>query len=134
MKLTHFTAQADFQSDSATPKCYISNLPKTRDGGATQVAEPEDFVLRGPRIDYEGFLDIRVGVITDTATELGMVSAERAEAYQSEIAQMRLYVSELEDNLARSQNRLKEQVLLNAEMIVEYEYPTSREEYDTDVA
>lgn len=68
--LTDFTMQS---RNGAV--CSLSNLP-------VNTNDPDDFVLRGPEIEYEGFFDVRSSVIRAAAEDLGMVPADEYQVLQ----------------------------------------------------
>lgn len=120
--LAHFQVISDFNAQSAKQVCYVSNLPlQKRRTPQQQDHEIDEFVLRGPEISFEGYLDLRPAVILETAAELGMVSAAKHEALRGENLLLR---QELDNALARldeANERLQGMILLNAEQIVQEE-------------
>ena len=126
MSFTHFYVIDDFNAQSAKPSCYISNLPKMKKRTVQQSdAEVDPFILRGPEIDFEGYMDIRPAVILETARELGMATEEEFAALKDQ------YHNALEDNkrlrrlLETEIDRNKALTLKNAEQIVQEEALTA---------
>ncbi|MEE9125348.1 MAG: hypothetical protein V3U14_12795 [candidate division NC10 bacterium] len=60
----------NFDLGSARMECYVSGLPK-RDG--------EDFIIRGPHIDMEGFFDISLYAAEQLAKLIGWVPPDEAD-------------------------------------------------------
>lgn len=121
---THFQIIPDFDAQSAKQVCYISHLPKMpiRETPQIQDHERDPFILRGPEIDFEGFMDIRPAVIIETAREVfEMVSKEEYEAIVAERSALDDEVARLEKQNDELNDRLKAMILQNAEQIVQAE-------------
>lgn len=120
-QLTHFQIIPDFNAQSARPVCYLSHLPKqNRRRPQQQDHEVDEFILRGPEIDFEGYMDIRPAVIIDTAREaFGMVSAAEAETLQAALQLQQELSERLQAELDTANERLKGMILANAEQIVQ---------------
>lgn len=122
--MTHFIAIPDFDGRSARgPKCYITNLVRQDADPKRPQQQPHEidaFILRGPQIEYEGFLDIRPSVIRDTAVEfLGMIDADEAERLRSENVDLMVALVLAEERADTNQGRLEDMILANAEQIVQ---------------
>ncbi len=77
LQLSFFQVIPDFDQLSRNgATCSISNLNKALPALGREPHEVDDFILRGPEVEYEGYIDIRPSVIIQTAMELGMVTAE----------------------------------------------------------
>jgi hypothetical protein len=118
---THFDIIDDFNAQSRKPVCSITNLPKQSRENATVQAQPheiDDFILRGPDIDFEGFFDIRPVVIIETAREVfGMVDGEAYEFACHEAARFLQYHSEEVEAHTETKARLESMIQLNADLI-----------------
>jgi hypothetical protein len=118
---THFHVVDDFDAQSANGgKCYITHLPKmNRKAPQQQDHEIDEFILRGPDIDFEGYMDIRPVVIIETAREVfGMRTEEEyAELRESLEATERARVKAVLRAEA-AEARADDLIVLNAEKIV----------------
>jgi hypothetical protein len=120
-QFTHFQVVSDFNQGGPSAKavCYISHLPKMKkDTPQKQPHEVDEFILRGPEIEFEGFLDIRPEVIITTALELGMHTAATVETLQlaleqSEDARVAALV-----RAETAEARVDDLIVYNAEQIV----------------
>lgn len=124
MQPTHFTIIPDFDAQSANGGlCYISKLPKQKkDTPQKQAHEVDEFILRGPEISFEGYFDIRPAVIIETAREVfDMYMPEEVAELQAERNALDNEVLRLEQELDEANDRLSQQILLNAEQIVALE-------------
>jgi len=118
---THFQVIPDFNAQSANgATCYISHLPKqSRRTPQQQEHELDEFVLRGPEIEFEGYLDIRPAVIMETAQWLGMVSKEAAEVLREALKQAEESRIAALARAEAAESRLTDMILVNAEQIVQ---------------
>ena len=121
MQPTHFQIRPDFDAQSARPVCYFTNLPKMkRDTPQQQEHEIDEFVLRGPEIAFEGYMDIRPAVIIDTAREVfGMITPAEADALRAEIAEISQAYEASQIQVASLRDQVRSLTLQNAEQIVE---------------
>ena len=119
-KLSFFQVIPDFDHQSARPVCYVSNLPKQyRKTPQQKESQLDEFILRGPSIDFEGHLDIRPAVILQTAQELGMVPAEEVDRLVRRLSEVEEGLKNAEYQATAANSRLTDQILQNAEQIVE---------------
>lgn len=119
-KLSYFQVIPDFDQQSARPVCYISNLPKQhRKTPQQKESQLDEFILRGPDIDFEGHLDIRPAVILQTAQELGMWPAREVDKLVRRLAELEEALVDAEYRATQANSRLTDQILQNAEQIVE---------------
>lgn len=122
--MTHFRIIPDFDNQSARgPKCYITGLSKQRkDPSRPQQQEHEidEFILRGPAIDFEGYMDIRPAVIRETAQDLlGMITKSQAAALLSRAIDAETALALANERADTNQARLEDMILANAEQIVQ---------------
>jgi len=120
MPMTHFRIIEDFDGQSANgAKCYLSNLSKQkRRTPQQQDHEIDEFILRGPAISFEGYMDIRPAVIIETATELlGMLSPASAAALEAEKAELHESNLALMQEVADLRQRCDVYAVAQAEMI-----------------
>lgn len=121
MTTSHFTVIPDFNAQSAKPVCYFTNLPKQEaDTPQKQPHEVDHFILRGPEIEFEGYMDIRPDVIITTAREIFQMSTPE------EVADLVQERNDLEEALKQAEeardaanSRLQAMILQNAEQIVQ---------------
>ena len=115
----------DFDAQSANGgKCYISNLPR-------QVFDPrsphtagqdfDEFILRGPMIDFEGYLDIRPSVIVAEARALGMLTVEEVAEIQERSEDAEAAVLAAESEFLRLRTLNEALLLAQADSIIEFQ-------------
>lgn len=120
---THFQIIDNFNGQSARPVCYFTNLEKqVRTTPQQQDHEVDEFILRGPLVDFEGYIDIRPAVIIDTAREVfGMISAAEAQVLAQVDADLNAALAEAEAQIESLKTQLRAMILANAEQIVQEE-------------
>lgn len=124
MRPTHFQIIPDFDGQSANgARCYFTNLSRQKADPKRPQQQPhevDEFVLRGPAISFEGFMDIRPAVIIDTAREVfGMWTAESVEDLTYANSLLKETLAAESKRADDAEQRLKDMILANAEMIVQ---------------
>ena len=122
--MTHFRIIPDFDQLSANgAKCYFTHMPLQRpdpDRPQQQAHEVDEFILRGPEIAFEGYMDVRPAVIIETARELlGMGTAAEVKDLFTANQLLTEANEALQDRLSTAENRLRDMILANAEQIVQ---------------
>jgi len=86
--------------------CSLSNLPMQEPALGRPAEQVDEFVLRGPEIEFEGHFDIRPSVIREMAAALGMVSEaeyghaiELSQSYFNELQERRAEAAALQQQL-----------------------------------
>lgn len=121
--LTYFQVIPNFDAQSRNGAvCSFSGLPKQeQDTPQKQEHEVDEFILRGPEIEFEGYLDIRPAVIYETALQLGMVHADEYAAVEAQADALVIRLIAAETALEAAEDRLKQMILVNAEQITQEE-------------
>lgn len=117
---THFQVIPDFNGQSRNgAKCSITNLPKIpKQTPQQQPHEIDEFILRGPEIEFEGYFDIRPAVIIDTAREVfDMVTAEEYESVVAELAMTADSLTVAQDRIEELEGRLEAFLLTREELM-----------------
>jgi hypothetical protein len=103
----------DFDDDSREgARCSVSGTIK-------QPGDPG--VFRGPLIEMEGYFDVAADVIREAACDLGMITEDQAEELRAAAENLQATIDALDERVAELTARTQQLILMNAELLDEYE-------------